>query len=40
MEQVGLNVLSLTSLTPKEEISAVYKTIQEDPELRLLYGRS
>lgn len=39
MNQLGLNVISLTSLTPKEEVSAVYKTIQEDLELRLLYGK-
>ncbi len=34
----GINVASLTSLTPKETIAEVYKTIDTDQELRLLYG--
>lgn len=38
MRAIGLNVTSLTSLTPKEEISEVYRKIESDESLRLLYG--
>lgn len=39
MKVLGVGVTSLTSLTPKEEVSAVYDTIATDPDLRLLYGK-
>ncbi len=40
MRDINLNAISLTSLTPKEELSAMYKTIQSDLDLRLLYGEA
>jgi hypothetical protein len=38
LQRGGINVASLTSLTPKEDISEVYKTIESDEGLRLIYG--
>lgn len=40
MRSIGINVTSLTSLTPKEELSEVYKSIEADTALRLLYGKA
>ena len=34
----NINVTSLTSLTPKEEQADIYKKIESDHSLRLLYG--
>ncbi|KAK9809014.1 hypothetical protein WJX72_007915 [[Myrmecia] bisecta] len=35
---LGIPAISLTSLTPKEEVAEVYKQIDNDKELRLLYA--
>ena len=39
MHKAGLHVTSLTSLTPKEETAEIYKTIDSDQSLQLIYGR-
>jgi len=38
LQRGGIHVASLTSLTPKEDISEVYKTIETNEGLRLIYG--
>ena len=38
LQESNIHVTSLTSLTPKEEIAEIYKTIDTDTGLRLIYG--
>lgn len=38
LRDLGINVLSLTSLSPKEVQSEVYRSIDSDASLKLLYG--
>ena len=38
LDALNISSLALTSLTPKDEINAIHKRIEEDSSLRLLYG--
>lgn len=38
LEQLGIPAISLTSLTPKDDVGEIYKRIESDPNLRLVYG--
>ena len=38
LDVLGIPALALTSLTPKEEVAAVYQRLDSDTSLRLVYG--
>lgn len=35
---LGIQAISLSSLTPKEEITAAYKRMDSDSDIRFVYG--
>lgn len=38
LARLNISSLALTSLTPKEDVNAIHKQIEEDTSLQLLYG--
>jgi hypothetical protein len=38
LQSHGITALALTSLTPKEDITAVYHRMELDEDVRLVYG--
>ncbi len=38
LQSAGVAALAVTSLTPKEEVNDLYKQIESDKSLKLLYG--
>ena len=39
LQNAGVSALAITSLTPKEAVNDMYKQIESDPALKLLYGK-
>ena len=40
LQSLGVAAMAVTSLTPKEEVNSLYKQIETDKHLKLLYGES
>lgn len=38
LRALGISAMALTSLTPKEELTAAYKQMESDESLRFVYG--